>query len=196
MQNLARVFLLLCLAGFGLNANAGHLFTQNTINTPINLSGGFCINLPQISMEGASPTTGSTVNLGGDFGSGDVLRLTIEGVVKVFDFDSMPSGWTADGTLILASPNDPDIAALSPTLPFTWEVCALAGNFTLEGFRLRAANGTVNGTGTGLVVQSSVVPIGGVSNVPTLSPYHVLLLVLGLMAVVYARKRYRGLKSS
>jgi hypothetical protein len=188
---LLKAFSFLVLLGLGLNAQAGHLFTQNSLNTEINLTAGFCIDLPQRTPWEETGTSGdSNFNLDGDFGSGDVMRVSLEGLTYVFDFDSMPSGWAANSSTVFSSPNDPQIAALAPTPPFTWQVCSLAGDFTLTGFRLYTANGTIDGTNTDTVNQGSVIPITGGGPVPVFSPIHLVLLIVGLIGMVGARRKF------
>jgi hypothetical protein len=72
----------------------------------------------------------------------------------------MPTGWTATDTVITGSAgNDPAVAALNLAAPFAWRIDSVAGDFTLEGYRIYTANGTVNGAGAGLINQSLVHPL-------------------------------------
>ncbi len=192
-----------CLAfvGFGLNAQAGHLFTQNTVNTPIALSAGFGITIPQDSMESTTGSqSGSYINVC-EFGPGDALRVILPGYTQTFTYGSPPSGWTVASsasdpcptegyieTLNVTTTDDPALAALSLTVPFQWRIEATAGSFTLLGYRLRTTTGTVNGTGSGLVNQSNVTASG--SAIPVFSPAHLALLILGLVALVAARRKF------
>lgn len=175
------------LLGAGLNAQAGHLFTQNVLNTPVLLNAGQGITIPQETMEGASPTASSDIDLQ-DFGSGDTLRMTIGGIVRTFPFDSMPADWQASATSIrYITGNDPQLAALNLAVPFNWRIDAVAGSFTVEGFRVRIASGTVNGTGAGVVNQALVTTTS--SAIPIFSPVHILLLVLALVGIAGVRQR-------
>ncbi len=174
------------LTFIGVGAQAGHLFTQNTLNSDIVLTAGQGITLPQISMEFPSPSNSSNINLL-DFGSGDILRMTLGTEIRTFDFDAMPAGWSATANSIFYnSGNDPALASLSLTVPFNWRIDAVAGSFTVQGFRIYTANGTVNGTGTDTVNQSLVTSS---APVPVFGPMHMLVLILALVGVAGFRQR-------
>lgn len=186
---------LIILMSVGFSAQAGHLFTQASANTPIDLTAGFGITIPQESSEGASPGSSSDIDLS-NFDSGDTLILTIGGVVRVFPFDNMPAGWGASSSSIrYLSGNDPELAALNLTVPFNFRIDAAAGSFTVLGFRLRLANITVDGTGSGLVNQSgvTVTASGPATPVPIFGPWQLALLVLALIAVAALGQRRFGL---
>ena len=193
MVHMAKKFCaVLALMSVGLSAQAGHLFSQALLNTPVQLNAGFGVDIPQITMEGASSQANIYLC---DFDSGDVLRFILPGFTLDLDADSLPAGWTNSGTAcpstgtLSGSPSPPAMEALNLALPFDWRVEAVAGSFTLEGFRLGITNGTVNGTGAGLVNQSGVTPTGGSTAVPVFSPLHMVLLILGLIGVVGIRQR-------
>lgn len=184
VQSLAAVVLLAA----PMVSQAGHLFTQNTLNTPILLNGGQGIDLPQLTMEG--PCNGCNHHIYVEnFDSGDTMRVVVGGTTRVFDFDSLPAGWQYFGggsepnlsTVNDAQTDDPGLVAESVSAPFTWRIEALSGSFTLTGFRLRITNGTINGTGTDTVTQSQVT-----SNVPTPVPVlgfnQILALVVAMLA--------------
>jgi hypothetical protein len=185
----------LVLMSIGFSAQAGHLFIQASSNTPIDLTAGFGITIPQEGSEGASPGTSSNIDLS-NFDSGDTLVLTIGGVVRVFPFDNMPAGWGASSSSIFyLSGNDPELAALNLTVPFNFRIDATAGSFTVLGFRLRLANITVDGTGSGVVNQSgvTVTASGPATPVPIFGPWQLALVVLALIALAALGRRRLGL---
>ncbi|MEH6610161.1 MAG: hypothetical protein V7696_12405 [Halioglobus sp.] len=194
MKHMVKQFFgVLVLMSVGLSAQAGHLFTQASLNTPINLTAGFGIDLPQLATwEETSSSGNSNFNVE-NFDSGDIMRVDIGGVIRVFAFDSMPSGWTATSNRITSSPNDPGYAALAITPPITWRIDAVAGAFTLEGFRLYTVNGTVDGTNTNTINQSAVTVSSFSSTpVPVFGPIHMVLLILGLIGVAGIRQRRKA----
>ena len=197
-----KLALLVVLLSSALQAQAGHLFTQAALNTPVDLTAGFGINIPQESMESSTGTSSSYINVC-DFDSGDSLRVILPGWTQVFAFDSLPTGWqffaatcpstgeieTTDSTLNI----EPVLAGLSLTPPFQWRIEAVSGSFTLLGYRLRTSTGTVNGTGSGTVNQSGVTPSSPSSaQIPVLGLPHLVLLILGLIGVVGARRKFLG----
>ncbi len=190
LNRLTIITMLMCM---GFSAQAGHLFTQAASNTPIVLTAGQGIDLPQDSLEQpASPTSQSRLHLQ-NFDSGDILRMEIGGVVRVLDFDNMLAGWTATATSIIApAGNDPELAALNLATPFSWRIDAVAGDFTVEGFRIYIANGTVNGTGTGAVNQSQITPSGGATAtpIPLLSPVGIVILAFSLAGIGAFKRRH------
>ena len=195
MMKIARkLAAVLILMSIGVAAQAGHLFTQASTNTPILLNAGFGISIPQLGLESGGPSSTSFINLT-DFGSGDILQMTLGSEVRVFDFDSMPSGATATSiqidTTSATSTADPAIAALSLTPNFTWRIDALAGSFTLLGYRIRISTGTVDGTNSGLVNQTGVTATS-TTPVPIFSPVHLVLLVLGLIGITTVGLRRRN----
>lgn len=145
-----------------MDAQAGHLFTQNTINTPIKLEEGQGIEITQertesfgtkgdISLDFAE--TGHTSDFIWD--SGDAIKISISGWEETFSFDSDGGG---DHSLNLTSEElkNADITLGDPT---KWTVIATAGGFEFTGYRIDvAADGTVfDGTGAGKITQDQVV---------------------------------------
>ena len=192
MMKLARrLAAVIVLMSVGFSAQAGHLFTQASTNTPIDLTAGLGITNPQLAIEGGNGTNGSNINLQ-NFDSGDTLVLTIGGVVRVFPFDNMPAGWAANSsTIFYSSGNDPALAALSLTPPFNFRIDATAGSFTVTGYRIYISNGTPDGTNAGLVNQSGVtVTVSGPSiPVPIFGPWQLALLALALIALAAVGQR-------
>ena len=202
MRYLSKICLSIVFLGFGLHVQAGHLFTQASLNTPVDLSAGFGIDIPQESMESTTGSASSYINVC-DFGSGDALRVILPGWTQVIAFDSLPTGWNYSETACSSGVGqietagatttiDPVLAGLSLTPPFDWRIEAVSGSFTLEGYRLRTSTGTVNGTGSGTVNQSGVTPSGPATAIPVLGLPHLVLLILGLIGMVGARRRFLG----
>jgi hypothetical protein len=85
------------------------------------------------------------------------------------------------------------MAALNLTPPFNWRIDAVAGAFTVGGFRLSTLNGRIDGTNAGVVNQSGVtVTSGSATPVPVFGPLHMVLLVLGLIGVAGIRQRRKA----
>lgn len=198
-----KLALLVVLLSSALQAQAGHLFTQALLNTPVDLTAGFGINIPQESMESTTGSSSSYINVC-DFGSGDSLRVILPGWTQVIPFDSLPTGWSYSevaclntGQIQTTGPTntiEPVLAALNLTPPFQWRIEAVSGSFTLLGYRLRTSTGTVNGTGSGTVNQTGVTASSGSSSaqIPILDLPHLVLLILGLIGVVGARRKFLG----
>jgi hypothetical protein len=145
-----------------MQANAGHLFTQNVINTPINLTTGTGITITQKTYEGGGVDGTVTVNFGGDWDAGDVMTITIGTYTQTFSYDDPLAGTTQDVSNLYV--NDPTLDALDlgGTFPADqeWSFAAVQGDFTLEGYRIYLVGQTFNGTGAGLIDQSQVVVVG------------------------------------
>jgi hypothetical protein len=75
------------------------------------------------------------------------------------------------------------MAALNLTPPFNWRIDAIAGSFTVAGFRLSTLNGRIDGTNSGVVNQVGVTETS-TATVPVFGPVHMVLLILGLIGVV------------
>lgn len=158
-MSLIRRFLILIVLLGSMQANAGHLFTQSSINTPINLTAGKGINVTQETYEGGGTDGLVTVNFGGDWDAGDVMAITIGTYTQTFSYDDPLAGTTQDVSSL--NVNDPTLDALDlgGTFPADqeWSFVAVAGDFTLEGYRIYLTGQTFNGTGAGLIDQSQVV---------------------------------------
>jgi hypothetical protein len=209
MQYLSKICLTIVFLGFGLNVQAGHLFTQASLNTPVNLTAGFGIDIPQQGLEGGSGSNVSYINVCG-FDSGDALRVILPGYTQTFTFGSLPSGWNfnplgscqPDGTAAgepdyietngATSTDDPALAALGLPTTFAWRLEAVSGAFTVHGYRLAQSTGTIDGTNSGTVNQSGVTPSGPATAIPVLGLPHLVLLILGLIGMVGARRRFLG----
>ncbi len=152
------------------NANAGHLFTQSSANTAIDLEAGSSLEITQQTFEGGGPNglislnfkQISTGDAAEDWSAGDALTLTIESYSRTFTFDTLAAdipGATQTASSLVA--NDPTLAAANitptPGVPLAFTVAATSGRFTLEGYRIFVNGATLNGTGAAPIDQSQVV---------------------------------------
>lgn len=200
-----RITAVLVLMSLGAGAQAGHLFSQaGNGSTPVNLTAGNGIDIPVTAPTSSSNTDRFDLYLSG-FDSGDVLAVGIAGQVRTFDFDSMPSGYSATSVQITGNPistNDPALFnnLVFPGAPFTWRIAAVAGDFNVAGFVIGNATQSIIGTDiTTTITQASVNP-GGVSGgppppspsspsaIPVLTPIHLVLLILGLIGIAATRR--------
>lgn len=190
------IFILLCFVSV---AQAGHLFTQASSNTPTWIQAGQGIAIDQYGDEGGSGNgrmsiyfkDNSTIPSGADtsttdwweWSSGDVMRITLPladaTYTYTFAYDAAGSGgctYTACGktgsSQLSISDGETTLGQSGVTLPshsgqqasytssdvsFTWSIEALAGDFSLSGYRIYTSAGTIDGTGAGPLSQSSVV---------------------------------------
>jgi outer membrane autotransporter protein len=163
---LIAIFMFLALPGA---AHAGHLFTQASANTPINLTAGNGIQVTQLTYEGQSTQGNVLVYFSGNWGSGDAMQINIGSWSRTFTYDSPLAGTSQSGSAL--SVNDPTLTAAGITTSpsMQWTVIATAGTFTFEGYRIYVSNGTFNGTGAAPINQSQVVSassLGGGGFVP------------------------------
>lgn len=142
-----------------LSAQAGHLFTQASANTPINLTAGTGIQITQLTNEGTGTSGNLSLNFSGDWSSGDAIRITIRNYTQTFTYDSPLAGTTQTTSALVVA--DPTLQAagitLSGSMPLQWTVIATSGTFTFTGYRIYVADGTLNGTGADTITQSQVV---------------------------------------
>jgi outer membrane autotransporter protein len=168
-----RLYRLLAIIGlvlsFSFSANAGHLFTQATANTPINLTSGTGIQVTQLTYEGGSNNGSVSVDMDQTgsidptiaWSAGDAVRITIGSWVQNFAFDTLTTdfaGASQDGYGF--DVNDPTLIAenITPGGASTqFTVLATAGQFTFEGYRIDVVGDKYNGTGAGPINQSQVV---------------------------------------
>lgn len=162
-----RVFIL-CIAAtagliFGSVAQAGHLFTQASNNTPISLNAGQGLTVTQLTYEGGGGSNGRvTLNFGGDWSAGDAIQITIGGWNETFAYDNtVANSGTQSATALSIQSSALVAAGLNPTGQIAWTVVATAGQFTWEGYRIYTTSGTFNGTGAAPINQSQVITVGG-----------------------------------
>ena len=122
-----------------------------------------------------------------DWSTGDVLRFTVTtdqnvafsrsisydtGTASQYDFcgTTGTSGFTISDSLLSSTNLKIGGSVSSSTNPSVWSVEALAGEFSLSGFRIGFANGRLNGTGAGPLNQQSVVSSSTLSTSPATSP--------------------------
>lgn len=192
---------LLCLV-FPIAANAGHLFTQASSNTPTWIQAGQGIAIDQYTVENSGSDSGSYVSIDFEqptdtpaqadtsnsdwwqFSTGDVLKISLPLADATYNytlaFDASDScqydqcggdGDTSyvDSTSAYAQvPTMFSSANIVDTVGndgdpkegdgyFTWSITAVAGEFSLGGYRIGTADGTVDGTGAGVLTQDSVI---------------------------------------
>ena len=155
---IVRTLFALVLLAMSIHANAGHLFTQNTINTPIALTSGQGIEVTQDSYEGGGSDGDLEIDFSGDWDAGDVMKITIGSYTQTLSYDAPLAGASQNGSYM--SVNDPSLDALDLTNFPTgqkWYVVAVAGDFTWTGYRIYLSGQTFNGTGAGPINQSQVV---------------------------------------
>lgn len=154
---------------FGSLAQAGHLFTQASNNTPISLNAGQGLNVTQLTYESGGGNNGLvTVNFGGDWSAGDAIKITIGNWNETFVFDNVvANGGTQGGSSLSIQSSALVAAGLNPSGQIAWTVIATAGQFTWTGYRIYTTSGTFNGTGAAPINQSQVVDasqLGGGGN--------------------------------
>ncbi len=188
------------LATVSTPALAGHLFTQNTNNTPTWIQAGQGVRIDQTRMEGAFGGGQISINFAPNatppakadtttsdwwsWSAGDVLRFTVPtdsgDLSTTIGYDTDPSctydicGPSSGGSYF--STSLPVIGTsnlalgqteVSETTPLIWTLEALAGEFSLAGYRIYFPNGTLNGTGPPPFDQSSVVDSGDLGGATT-----------------------------
>lgn len=158
-------FFLICLL-LPLSARAGHLFTQASANTPINLTAGQGIQITQLTYEGVGTAGNVSINFSGGtantaWSAGDAIKLTIGSWTATYAYDTLttayPGAVQTGSALVL---QDPTLAAtnIDPNGQQTqWIVIASAGDFTFEGYRIYTNAVTFNGTGAAPINQAQVV---------------------------------------
>lgn len=154
---------------FGQAAQAGHLFTQASNNTPISLNAGQGLNVTQLTYEGGGSNNGRvSVYFGGDWSAGDAIRITIGNWNETFAYDNVVgNGGTQSASAFVIQSSVLAAAGLNPSGQIAWTVVATAGQFTWEGYRIYTTSGTFNGTGAAPINQSQVVDasqLGGGGN--------------------------------
>jgi autotransporter-associated beta strand protein len=200
MKMIVKISLLL-LAFFALPAQAGHLFTQASSNTATWIQAGSGISIDQVAMETsygngsisfnfeanpAVPAGANTANTDWwQWSAGDVLKFSVPSttgdfsLILAYDTDTSCAydvcGATNIGSLTQSVVGATTLtigqASVSSSNPLVWTVEALAGEFSLGGYRISFSNGLLDGTGAGPLNQSSVVdsselPAPGGSSTP------------------------------
>jgi autotransporter-associated beta strand protein len=201
-QNCGQILKPLGLVGLSFVAfepksvQAGHLFTQSSLNTPTWIQAGQGISIDQYGTEyGSGYPTSITLNFsapssvpaGADttnsnwssWSAGDVLEINLPLANATYNYtiayDAASSGTTCAYDFCgstTANVAAADILASDVVLPlhagqtstfdstdtsFAWSIVSKAGEFSLSGYRIYTSAGTLNGTGAGLLDQSSVV---------------------------------------
>jgi outer membrane autotransporter protein len=172
LRCLYRLALFLALV-LPLPAEAGHLFTQASGNTPIALTAGQGIQITQQTFEPGGFNNGRvSLNFSGDWSSGDAIRVTIGSYSQTFTFNSPLAGAGQSGSAL--SVVDPTLTAAGITQSpnFQWTVAATSGSFTFEGYRVYIVDGTFNGTSAAPINQSQVVSTSA-NFVPASTPINV-----------------------
>jgi outer membrane autotransporter protein len=157
-------FLILCIAAtagllFGSVAQAGHLFTQASNNTPISLNAGQGLTVTQLTYEPGSNNGRVSLDFGGDWSAGDAIQLTIGSWSETIAYDN-----THSATQLIIQSTTLAAAGLNASGQIAWTVVATAGQFTWEGYRIYTTSGTFNGTGAAPINQSQVITVGGGGN--------------------------------
>ena len=166
MVNLLLRFAFLCFFLVSFSANAGHLFTQGSSNTPINLKSGQGIEVTQLSYEGAGTNGLVTIDFyqsgGSDnsllWSAGDSIKVTIGSWVQTFKYDTLTTDFTGSSqTSNKLSATDPTLAAanITPTGTTKFTIESTSGQFTFEGYRIYVNGSTYNGSGSGPIDQSN-----------------------------------------
>ncbi|MDI3326177.1 autotransporter domain-containing protein [Pontibacterium granulatum] len=171
---------------FALESQAGHLFTQAGANTPTWMQSGQGISIDQNTVEFGSGGGAITFNFAANstvpseadtstddwwqWSAGDILRFTVETTTGTYttsigyDASCSADACGVTGTSSLYSNHDAatigSASIANVDSGFTWTVQALSGEFSLAGYRIYFANGTINGTASGALDQSSVVDAG------------------------------------
>ena len=201
-QNCGQILKPLGLVGLSFVAfepksvQAGHLFTQSSLNTPTWIQAGQGISIDQYGTEnGSGQTTSISLNFtapssvpaGADttnsnwssWSAGDVLEINLplanatynytiaydaasSGTTCAYDFCGSTTANVAAADILASDVVLPSHAGQTSTFDstdtsFAWSIVAKAGEFSLSGYRIYTSAGTLNGTGAGLLDQSSVV---------------------------------------
>lgn len=153
-----------------LPAKAGHLFTQASANTPINLTSGTGIQVTQLTFEGTGTNGNVSLNFNGDWGAGDAVKITIGSYIQTFTYSSPLSGTTQTASALVVA--DPTLAAagIAKSAGMQWTVIATSGDFTFTGYRIYVTDGTFNGTGADTITQSQVVSASSLGGGSTFTP--------------------------
>ena len=158
-------FFSLLLVSF--SANAGHLFTQGSSNTPINLKSGQGIEITQLSYESAGASglvdihfLGTGVDNNVSWSAGDSLKVTIGSWSQTFSYDTLATDFsnvTQSASSFRAT--DPTLAAanITPSGTTTFTIEATSGQFTFDGYRISVNGARYNGSNSGPIDQSQVV---------------------------------------
>ena len=155
------------------NAAAGHLFTQATSNTPINLTAGQEITLTQLTYETGANSGSVSIDLDQSgstdanlqWSAGDAMKVTIGSWTQNFVYDTLATNFTGatqatNGIQLV----DPTLIAANITpggIQSTFVLTATAGAFRFEGYRINVVGDMYDGTGAAPVNQSQVVVAGG-----------------------------------
>lgn len=168
------------------NVYAGHLFTQNTLNTPVTISSGTGVSVRQLRYETGSTGTNGLVTLAFNQGNsvdpnlawnaGDSLRLTIGNYQVSISYDTIANGTSGFGSasqgatsLYLSDPNlvnlvlNPAVTVTGTQLghttinPYTWTIESLSGSFSFEGYRIYFGGIIFDGNSADQITQNSVV---------------------------------------
>ncbi|EGL54320.1 uncharacterized protein with a C-terminal OMP domain-like protein [Methylophaga aminisulfidivorans MP] len=149
------------------SANAGHLFTQGSSNTPINLKSGQGIEITQLSYESAGASglvdihfLGTGVDNNVSWSAGDSLKVTIGSWSQTFSYDTLATDFsnvTQSASSFRAT--DPTLAAanITPSGTTTFTIEATSGQFTFDGYRISVNGARYNGSNSGPIDQSQVV---------------------------------------
>jgi autotransporter-associated beta strand protein len=201
-QNCGQILKPLGLVGLSFVAfepksvQAGHLFTQSSLNTPTWIQAGQGISIDQYGTEyGSGYPTSITLNFsapssvpaGADttnsnwssWSAGDVLEINLplanatynytiaydaasSGTTCAYDFCGSTTANVAAADILASDVVLPSHAGQTSTFDstdtsFAWSIVSKAGEFSLSGYRIYTSAGTLNGTGAGLLDQSSVV---------------------------------------
>lgn len=164
-----RCLFVLAMIMFGSMAQAGHLFTQASNNTPISLNAGQGLNVTQLTYENGGGSNGRvTVDFGGDWSAGDAIKITIGTWSETFTYDTVVTNGGSQSASALSIQSSALVAAgLNPSGQIAWTVIATSGQFTWTGYRIYTTSGTFNGTGAAPINQSQVVDasqLGGGGN--------------------------------
>jgi len=187
-----KIFLSLAVVFAVNSAQAGHLFTQASTNTPIFLAAGTGVDIPQNATEGSSTSArGFRLYLSG-WSAGDALRLIIGSYDQTFSFDS-PLAGTSQGSTYLRNFTLASLTGIGSTgftSPGNWRLESTAGDgFTFTGYRIYTdANGVLDGTNAGLLNQQAVTSnVPPASNVPV--PSVIALMLSGLLGFSLSRRK-------
>lgn len=140
---------------------------------------------PNVTPSG-TPAPDTSSSAWWQWSAGDVAKISISTTAGLKDYTLAydaaggtcaysACGATGGGATAISAPSDlvTEARGLTLALPagpltasnmFTWTISALSGEFSLGGFRIGFANGTLDGSSTGPLDQSSVV---SVANLPT-----------------------------
>ncbi|OGB24697.1 MAG: hypothetical protein A3I66_18070 [Burkholderiales bacterium RIFCSPLOWO2_02_FULL_57_36] len=164
LGNWGKGFCFFVLLITSMAANAGHLFTQSNVNTPVSLEAGQQITVKQKTYEAGGGSNGRvTVNFSGGaddtaWSAGDALSITIGAWSNTFTYDTLvAAGGSQSSSLFSITDATLAAAGLTPAGEIDWVVNATSGKFTFTGYRIYTAGNTLNGTGAGQIDQTQVV---------------------------------------